>query len=662
MITEIDSGEVTKVGVDMQADFGIAATAHAFEILSNSLYSNKPLALIRELVCNAYDAHVDKGNTTVPFDVHFPSALEPYFSVRDYGFGISPEFMIPPPGEPGYVTAFHSTKNRSNKEIGGFGLGRLSAFAYTDSYSVISRYQGVERAYLIFKESGLPTISCVSERPSTEPDGFQVTVCVESKDIANFCHWGREFFKYLREPINLIGIEAADSKPLVEGADWARWGNFNASYGSYVRMGLVHYPIDSRIIDSPLTSVGIVINLPIGSVDIAPSRESLSYSDKTKAAINAKLAEIKKALADDCQSLVDTKPTLLDATIFFAEFKKNSPDLYKLISGSIQYNGKELFPYIALTSDSHSMKSIYNAWRRGRYAINENTMIHTRWDYSVGQNKTEGTYNPLSNDLLIYDDLPDNASRRLAKLIQNNPSAKVYLLPNTPNVWQDLFGRSDFQKLSELDFDPIVRTPRAKNPLAGLKTLIYSDRYHKFIDGTPDSSKPIYYIDCKKNHLKSKIFTIQTLLDDLIRFGHSNPDFQLVWSSKSIKNPYPNAIEFEDWANKSLKMAAAIAADTYEIPSSDSLYPLESIAAAFDDAGIDSPKIKKIIELKEEARKKAPPPNYDQLVEKYGYKLKVNDSAQVEAQKLMQEKPLLEYICGALQPNALPDLLKYTES
>ena len=64
-----------------QSNYTIEATAKAFSILSDQLYSNKVRAVIRELSTNAYDSHVDAGNGSKPFEVHLPSNMEPTFSV-----------------------------------------------------------------------------------------------------------------------------------------------------------------------------------------------------------------------------------------------------------------------------------------------------------------------------------------------------------------------------------------------------------------------------------------------------------------------------------------------------------------------------------------------------------------------------------------------------
>lgn len=70
--------------------FNIQASAKAFQILSDNLYSNKIEAVIRELVCNAVDAH-KANNNHEPVQVILPTSLHPSFDVIDNGTGLSPE-------------------------------------------------------------------------------------------------------------------------------------------------------------------------------------------------------------------------------------------------------------------------------------------------------------------------------------------------------------------------------------------------------------------------------------------------------------------------------------------------------------------------------------------------------------------------------------------
>ena len=110
MIIENDKSKVERFGGEgEEIQFSILSDPKAFAILISKLYNNKPEAIIRELSCNAADSHVEAGKENEPFTVHIPNGLEPYFSIRDYGVGLSHEDMMGL-----YATFFQSTKTGSN--------------------------------------------------------------------------------------------------------------------------------------------------------------------------------------------------------------------------------------------------------------------------------------------------------------------------------------------------------------------------------------------------------------------------------------------------------------------------------------------------------------------------------------------------------------------
>ena len=137
----------------MEQAFGFAATKEAFQVLSSSLYSNPKLAIIRELSTNANDAHKQAGKDDYPFNLHLPTASEPFFNIRDYGDGI-PEDLI----YNVYANFFVSTKTEDEEQTGCFGLGSKTPFSLVDEYEVISYCEGKKKTYKMSKKNGLPCV------------------------------------------------------------------------------------------------------------------------------------------------------------------------------------------------------------------------------------------------------------------------------------------------------------------------------------------------------------------------------------------------------------------------------------------------------------------------------------------------------------------------
>ena len=176
-------------------EFRIRNSAKAFNILSSGLYANKVRAIIRELSCNAVDSHVAAGRPDTPFDLHLPNQLEPWFSIRDYGTGLSHEQVTSI-----YTTYFESTKTNSNDFIGALGLGSKSPFSYTDNFTVTAIRDGRCGIYTAFiNEQGVPSIALMAESDTNEPAGVEVKFSVNDRwDFDKFCNEARIVYKYFK--------------------------------------------------------------------------------------------------------------------------------------------------------------------------------------------------------------------------------------------------------------------------------------------------------------------------------------------------------------------------------------------------------------------------------------------------------------------------------
>lgn len=276
--------------------FKMVQNGHMFRILSDGIYSNKIAAVIRELSCNAYDAHVAAGKKGTPFKVFLPGILDPRFYVEDEGTGIPPEKI----GDI-FWTYGQSSKGDDNEQIGALGLGSKSPFAYTKgSFIVKNRYQGIEHIYFcMIGDEGYPTGNEVSALPTDQPSGVTVEFAVEPRDISAFHDNYKRIFRFWDvQPIQ-VGAKVEVTKPtrLIEGNGW--YLEPTSSYNKATALqGNVPYPIDQYSITglphelSYLTSRPFVIKFEMGELAFAASREVLSYTKQTIVNVIERLTEI----------------------------------------------------------------------------------------------------------------------------------------------------------------------------------------------------------------------------------------------------------------------------------------------------------------------------------------------------------------------------------
>ncbi|NCB98855.1 MAG: hypothetical protein EOM36_10920, partial [Bacteroidia bacterium] len=297
-------------------EFRLEANAHVFQMLTTKVYNDIILAPIRELSTNAVDATIEAGSNRT-FDVHLPTQDEPYFSVRDYGTGLSEEAI-----KTMYTTMGASTKRESNAYNGQFGIGKLAPLAYTSSFTIDSYYNAIHYIYLITLKEGIPVYTLLSSAATTEPNGLKLTLPVKLQDINTFHDRAVCLYKYfdLKPTLNIdLDISTPLASQLCDD-----WYFHSEGYSSFVLMANVRYVIDTRHFDTHDFN-HLILKMPTGSVSITPGRESLSYDDKTIAAIQAAYNNVLSTSLSHAQDYINEQTTPYQQLLIFGEMTSSLP-------------------------------------------------------------------------------------------------------------------------------------------------------------------------------------------------------------------------------------------------------------------------------------------------------------------------------------------------
>jgi hypothetical protein len=373
MKLDVDVNEVVLSNVGTTGEFRIKNSAKAFKILSDGLYSNKIRAIIRELSCNAVDSHMAAGKQQVPFEVHLPTILEPWFAVRDFGTGLDGNQVVNI-----YTTYFESTKTDSNDFIGALGLGSKSPFSYTENFTVTAVKAGVKRIYSAFiNEMGIPCVAEMQEELTEDPNGVEVKFSVTDKyDYNSFRHEAQNVFRWFKlKPIvtGVDGFEHIENKFKEENIVPGVHIKGNGRDESTAVMGNIAYPLSK--ISQPekyfgglanLLTCGLVLEFGIGELDFAASREELSYvpltmnSIKTKLeALNAQLAVhlTQKANAITCEwARAEYLREEARSVLFKEAVVKYVRDTKFALYDPAEYYGKKTFKYLVKDLAANKME------------------------------------------------------------------------------------------------------------------------------------------------------------------------------------------------------------------------------------------------------------------------------------------------------------------
>lgn len=372
MQTQDAQRNIESTFIGKKRKFKIEASAKAFQILSSNLYSDKPLAIIRELSCNALDSHWD-AKQEKPFKMTLPSAINPTFELRDYGTGMSPEKT-----EKLYSTFFASDKNGTNDAIGGLGLGSKSPFSYTDTFTLISYWHGVKHTWLcMLDEDGEPATQKVSEEPSDETSGIQYIIPVKTEDFSSFRTRAQKVLKYFPVDAYEVNCDVFPVEYAIQNEVYAIRND--APYGEKhlnIIMGPVAYKIQKGALPDEISGKysslfrdkPFDIFCKIGDIDVQPSREALSYDKRSSQEIAQVLETVAHRIKADIEKELVACTTYLEA----CEKAEELGAYYSSRSSALKWRsrtteatfdcaGSDLVNYSDIT-DGNALRLKYNAY------------------------------------------------------------------------------------------------------------------------------------------------------------------------------------------------------------------------------------------------------------------------------------------------------------
>lgn len=324
-------------GTDKVKHFTAKIDAKFFSIMFDKLYSNKIAAVVRELSTNAYEIHQECNKEHVPFHVKLPSWSDMNFIIRDYGTGLTEHEV-----DRIYTRVFESTKDSSNILGGGFGLGSKSAWAYCNSFIVNSYVNGTKYSYFFIKDSsGCPSYTLADKSHTTEENGLEVCISVNSGDVDEFRLAAQNTYKWFKHKPKVTGnsryVAVEKPVPLIHGDGWEYCNQSNTPVAV---MGNISYTLSNYPKTNQFLVPGLVLYFNIGEISPAPNRETLSFDKTTIANIDKRLQEIGAVIQTNIEDQIKGCKNFWEAVIKAREI--NTVFHIK----TINYNGQNVLSQI----------------------------------------------------------------------------------------------------------------------------------------------------------------------------------------------------------------------------------------------------------------------------------------------------------------------------
>ena len=329
------AGTISAGDSEQDVAYGIEFNPFMASLLSDKLYTDKPTACWRELYANAHDESAD-------IKVQLPTHAEPTCVIWDNGTGLDQDELI------GLFCMYGASNKRdTNSKIGGFGVGSKVLFSYTDTFSAVSVKDGIKTSIVCYKnDEGMPTARIVGQAESDEQSGTRIEWATTPYDATTFHASALEVFaRFENKPTFLCDtVHKWDEPYLFKAEHWAvRDPKFSSSLsksgsGVQVVMGGIAYPLSAISLNSidydAICQSDLDIFAPIGAVQLAASREALSYDEKTIAYLTKRLSgmkiEAKKMVEDEIASISNwydkelARQKLISSVSFLAQRDRSS--------------------------------------------------------------------------------------------------------------------------------------------------------------------------------------------------------------------------------------------------------------------------------------------------------------------------------------------------
>lgn len=381
ILTEVKSNFQVK-----QVQMGIdTKNIHKLLDMLSNIYTN-PVSFIREWVSNAWDAHIKADKREVPVIFRM---LDTKVEVEDFGTGMGPDIVN------NIVANFAaSTKDNDPNQIGAYGIGINSGFAWKDGFELQDFYNGTKYHYLFTKDTAGYQIILLYEEETERDNG-----CIFSIEME-----GYEQDRYKPEIEKLIYFDNVVFEG--RGADYYnnhkvfRYSKFVVSSlptsEMFILLNQVKYKLDwdQMNLNRILFPIGVIIPQN-ESVIPTPTREGIYYTPEAVKLIEDNIKEVIEDLKSRYNKQIST-PLPIEEYL-----NKEYGKLY--LNDFVTLDVKLLIPGL----EDFKLKGLewYNRLGKSNYHLDLFYPFDIK--YSLSGNKATSTYSSfhrmfLRDDALIF--------------------------------------------------------------------------------------------------------------------------------------------------------------------------------------------------------------------------------------------------------------------
>lgn len=355
-------------------------------ILTSGLYADPLDGTIREVLSNAVDSHtrlLGSGQQPPrPIELYIDTATNSLV-ISDCGTGIQPDQV-----EYLALGLGSSDKDTGNEEIGGWGLGFKAPYALSEAWTFENRWQGTISYYsCVIKDEQL-SFSRIAVQDTNLPNGVTVRVPLPQKDQSRATMLARYYARFLTQHSKGLGVAVAEkivppldyisdaqtvvvertrvsyrfydkekgsidtpiSKKWSEGLNSWQVATRGKHAGAIATVGGVPYCLAEQGLESgdektSIWSLPFHVTLPVGLVDVTPSRDSLRLSPRTKKVMAQLSEELLTGFSDTAYNAVCKARTLKELHEAFELAAQMGEASFQRLAKRVTKEGTPSSPY-----------------------------------------------------------------------------------------------------------------------------------------------------------------------------------------------------------------------------------------------------------------------------------------------------------------------------
>ena len=300
--------------VQMTMDRSEESVLIAMRSMENN-YTDSSGATVREYATNALDAHLEAGITR-PIEITTPTAENPHYIVRDFGKGMTREFLTK------NFSKYRFSTKRDNKNANGmYGLGSKAALSEVNAFSIESVSEGYKTFARIYKSENGSNVSILAHDKTDEPSGTRIIINVGEYKVEEYRTKIREFF-YFWDPETVLVDGSRPHHILEDNYQYVeRFGYINNEayrWNSTLRIlqGNVVYSVNNltdkqkaKLFSSfpALISKHVILEVPNGTLAYTDSREGIVNSSDNLAKIGRHIGNMFRFMFDNMEKDINAE-------------------------------------------------------------------------------------------------------------------------------------------------------------------------------------------------------------------------------------------------------------------------------------------------------------------------------------------------------------------